>query len=168
MRLGTADKWNGETEATSDLRLERRVDGQLWATRGERDEPVWIVRCFPWTEPSRFISLRDGEEEEFALVRDPAELEPASRHALELALAEAGFVLEIEAVTECEEEVEIRTWRVRTRQGPRAFQTRRDDWPRDLPGGGLLIRDVAGDLYSVPDPDALDARSRELLWAFLD
>jgi hypothetical protein len=67
-----------------------------------------------------------------------------------------------------EEEVEIRVWRVRTRQGARRFQTRRDDWPRTLPGGGLLIRDVAGDLFHVPDPDALDRTSQERLWAFVD
>jgi hypothetical protein len=48
------------------------------------------------------------------------------------------------------------------------FQTRLDDWPRELPGGDILIRDVAGDLYHVPDPEALDQRSQELLWAFVD
>jgi hypothetical protein len=37
-----------------------------------------------------------------------------------------------------------------------------------VPGGGLLIRDVAGDLYHVPDPSDLDRKSRELLWAFVD
>jgi hypothetical protein len=33
-------------------------------------------------------------------------------------------------------------WRVHTDQGARRFQTRLDDWPRKLPDGGLLIRDV--------------------------
>ena len=150
------------------LRLERRVDGQLWATRGTRAEPVTIILCFPWTEPGRFISLRDGEEEEFALVRDIEALDVDSRDALAQSLAEAGFVLEIVAVMSCEEEVEIRNWKVRTRQGLRTFQTNRDDWPREIPGGGLLIRDVAGDLYYVDDPATLDEKSRALLWAFVD
>ena len=150
------------------LRLERRIDGQLWATLGKRDEPVTIICCFPWTEPGRFISLRDREEDEFALVRDIGALDVDSRDALARSLAEAGFVLEIVAVTACEEEVEIRNWEVRTRQGPRTFQTNRDDWPREIPGGGLLIRDVAGDLYYVDDPATLDEKSRALLWAFVD
>jgi hypothetical protein len=34
--------------------------------------------------------------------------------------------------------------------------------------GGLLIRDVAGDLYHLAEPAKLDKRSRELLWAFVD
>ena len=154
--------------ASEGLRLERRIDGQLWATEETREEPVTIVRCFPWTEPGSFISLRDANEDEFALVRDIAELDADSRDALSQSLAEAGFLLAIVAVMKCEEEVEIRSWKVRTRQGPRSFQTQRDDWPRDLPGGSLLIRDVAGDLYYVDDPAALDEKSRELLWAFVD
>src|SRR5205809_76993 len=66
------------------------------------------------------------------------------------------------------EEVEIRRWRVETQQGPRTFQTRLDDWPRTLPHGGLLIRDLAGDLYHLVAPERLDRESRELLWAFVD
>ena len=152
----------------SELTLERRSDGRLWATRGSAKRAVWVRRCFPWSEPARFVSLRDDEEREFALVRDPAELDAASRHVLEEAMAAAGFVFEVTRVTAIEEEVEIRHWRVETRQGTRSFQTRLDAWPRLLPHGGLLLRDVAGDLYHVTDPSALDKRSRALLWAFVD
>jgi hypothetical protein len=67
-----------------------------------------------------------------------------------------------------EEEVEIRHWTVETVHGPRTFQTHLDAWPRTLPMGGLLIRDVAGDLYRLADPASLDRKSRELLWAFVD
>jgi len=150
------------------LSLEQRSDGRLWAVRGDEERAVWVRRCFPWSEPGRYLSLRDGDEEEFALVRDPAELDAVSREALETALALAGFVFEITRVLEIEEEVEIRRWRVETRQGARSFQTRLDDWPRTLPHGGLLIRDVTGDLYHLGRPAALDQRSRALLWAFVD
>jgi len=151
-----------------ELRLERRADGQLWAVLGLEAVPLWVHRCFPWTAPGRFISLRDKEEEEVALVRDLSELEPESRRALQSALLEAGFVLEVESVESIEDEIEIRTFRVRTRQGPRRFQTLRDEWPRPMPGGGILLRDVAGDLYLVRDPQALDRASRDRLWPLLD
>jgi len=150
------------------LSLEQRPDGRLWAVRGDEERAVWVRRCFPWSEPAQYLSLRDGDEEEFALVRDPADLDDASRAALEDALALAGFVFEITRVLEIEEEVEIRRWRVETRQGPRSFQTRLDDWPRTLPHGGLLIRDVTGDLYHLGRPAVLDRHSRALLWAFVD
>jgi hypothetical protein len=151
-----------------ELRLERSPDGQLEARVGGDARPVWVRRCFPWMAPSRFVSLRDADEEEVALVRDLDELEPESRRALEGSLVEAGFVLEVEGVESVEDEIEIRTFHVRTRQGPRRFQTLRDEWPRPLPGGGILLRDVAGDLYVVRDPKALDRRSLDRLWALLD
>ena len=155
-------------ETQPQLCLTHRSDGQLWATRGAEERVVRVRRAFPWSEPGRFISLRDAGDREFALVAEPRALDAESRAALEAALAAAGFVFVITAVTEIEEEVEIRTWRVATRQGARTFQTRLDEWPRPLPGGGLLIRDVAGDLYRIDDLAALDAKSLELLWAYVD
>ncbi len=156
--------------ATEDDRivLQRRHDGQLWAHRRGEECAVFVRRCFPWSEPTDYVSLRGSDEKEFALIRDPAELDNASREVLEQALAEAGFVLEISAIESVDEEVEIRNWKVETRQGPRSFQTRLDDWPRQVPSGGTLIRDVAGDLYYVQDPASLDKKSRDLLWAFVD
>ena len=88
--------------------------------------------------------------------------------ALAEALLEAGFVLEVVEVLEIEEDVEIRRWKVRTRQGLRSFQTALDAWPRDAPTGGLLIEDVAGDLFRIPPQEDLDAKSRKRVWAFLD
>ena len=157
-----------KVEPATELRLAYRSDGQLWATRGQEECVVRVRRAFPWSEPERFISLRDAGDHEFALVAEPETLDPISRRALDTALAAAGFVFAVTEVREIEEEVEIRTWRVVTRQGVRTFQTRLDDWPRPLPEGGLLIRDVAGDLYRIDDLAAFDERSRELLWAYVD
>jgi len=163
---GTMELWSppaGDNEltlASTDGRLVIIVDG--------RSIPVSVRQCFPWSEPGKHLSLRDEEEEEVALVEDPAMLTTESRQALEIALAEAGYVIAVTRVVEIDEEVEIRQWTVETRDGRRFFQTHLDDWPRVLPMGGLLIRDVSGDLYRLPDPARLDRRSRELLWAFVD
>lgn len=146
----------------------RGADGRLRVHVGETMHIVRLRRCFPWSEPGRFISLRDDDEREIVLIADPAELDDASRRVLEGALAEAGFVFEIMAVIDVEEEVELRRWSVACAQGRRTFQTRLDEWPRQLPDGGLLLRDLAGDLYRLPDQSTLDARSRTLLWAFVD
>jgi hypothetical protein len=155
-------------ETTPDLALRTAGEGHLVAIIDGEAVTVRLQQCFPWSEPHRHLSLRDGDGQEVALVDDPAELEPASRAALERALAAAGFVLRVTRVRSIDEEVEIRHWQVDTEQGPRAFQTHLDEWPQPLPGGGLLIRDVAGDLYRLPAPPQLDRHSRQLLWAFVD
>ena len=155
-------------EMGTELRLEKRADGLLWATKDGVETAVTVRRCFPWSEPLQHLSLRDADDEEVAIVLHPAELDEPSRRALEEAVREAGFAFTVTRVLEVEEEVELRHWKVETRQGSRTFQTRLDDWPRQLPGGGFLIRDVGGDLYRLENPAELDKKSRELLWSFVD
>jgi hypothetical protein len=154
-------------EESEAIPLRSAPDGRLIAFTERGPVAVRVRQCFPWSEPHRHLSLRDSEEREVMLVEDPVTLGAASREALERALAEAGFVLEVTRVVSIDEEVEIRQWTVETRHGPRSFQTHLDDWPRVLPGGGLLIRDVAGDLYRLTVTE-LDRKSRDLLWAFVD
>lgn len=158
----------GITVMTTGPRLVIGLDGRLEIETATGWRPVVVRRCFPWSDPGRHISLRDEDEEEVVLIEEPSRLDPTSREAIERALAEAGFVLEVTRLLSVDEEVEIRHWKVETRHGPRSFQTRLDDWPRVLPGGGILIRDVGGDLYHVAAPATLDAESRRLLWAFVD
>ena len=155
-------------EQTEGLKLRRGADGRLFVIIDDKPVAVRLRQCYPWSEPHRHLSLRDADDREVALIDDPETLAPESRRAVERALADAGFVLEVTRVLDIDEEVEIRQWTVETRQGKRAFQTHLDDWPRVLPGGGLLIRDVAGDLYRLGDPKDMDRKSRELLWAFVD
>ena len=155
-------------EGADTLVLRSTDDGRLVAVVNGEAVTVRLRQCFPWSEPHRFLSLRDGDDEEVALIDDPSALAPGSRQALENALAAAGFVLDVTRVLSIEEEVEIRQWVVETLSGKRSFQTHLDEWPRTLPNGGLLIRDVAGDLYRLAAPKAMDRRSRELLWAFVD
>ena len=152
---------------TLDIELVIR-NGRLIVICNEQPISVRLRQCFPWSEPHRHLSLRDDKEREVALIDDPAQLVPASRRALEDALAAAGFVLVVTRVVGVDEEVEIRHWSVETMHGPRTFQTHLDDWPRTLPGGDLLIRDVGGDLYRLANPREMDRKSRELLWAFVD
>ena len=150
------------------LMLERTPDHRLCASIGNERCMVVAQRCFPWSAPGQFISLRSADGKEFALVIDPADLSAAAREVLERALAEAGFIFQVHAVLAIEEEIELRHWHVQTSQGSRRFQTRLDDWPRRLPDGGLLIRDVTGDLYRLEAPGEMDRKSRALLWAFVD
>ena len=159
---------NQKLEKAAELLLERRGDGQLWAILNGASRPVRVHRCFPWSEPDQFLSLRDQENQEVALVTHLGELGEESREALAASLLEAGFVLRVTSIVEVDEEIEIRSWKVETEQGPRSFQTKLDDWPWEVPGGGIVIRDVAGDLYFVANPEAMDEKSKKWLWAFVD
>jgi Domain of unknown function (DUF1854) len=155
-------------EAREPVRLQRQPDGRLVVVRAAAVTPVRPVRCFPWSRPGAYVSLRDDQDQEVAFVVDPQALDPESQAALQEELAQAGFVLHIRRILSVREELEIRIWKVETDEGPRTFQTSRDEWPRQLAEGSLLLRDVAGDLYLIPRAAALDPTSRRVLWAFTD
>lgn len=150
------------------VRLEQRSDGQLWYVKGEQSIAVTVKPCFPWTQPGKYISLRNKEDKEVMLINDVSMLDTESQQALELALLDVGFVLEIEGVDKIEEDFELVNWIVRTRQGKCQFQTKRDDWPRTIPGGGILIKDVGRNLFYIESMQKLDQRSRKILRVYAD
>ncbi len=151
------------------VQIERKEDGRLLVRHGAfGTRHASVQRCFPWSEPQRFISLRDDEGEELVLVDHLENLDDRSRHAVEEALAEAGFVFEVRSIHAIETEFEIRDWHVNSDQGELRFQTRLDEWPRETRDGSLLLRDVAGNLIRFPQPDTLDRKSADLLWSYLD
>lgn len=148
--------------------LHRAENGRLLLERDDGRVPVEIRRCFPWAEPNRWLSLRDKEGVELSMVRDLGELDPASRALMEEELRDSGHTFEITGVRVCRKELELRCWEVDTAQGPRAFQTELDEWPRSLPNGGILIRDICGDLYTIPDPSKLAPAGRVMVEALME
>src|SRR5690242_16852077 len=68
---------------TPSLRIERWEDGQLRVYKNGNPVVVKPARCLPWTQPSRYISLRDEEDNEVALVTRLDELDKKSREYLE-------------------------------------------------------------------------------------
>ena len=157
-----------EASAQNELALEFDLAGSLVAVVNGQRTVVHVHRCFPWSAPDVHLSLRDHQENEVAHVATLDDLPEASRAIIQQALASSGFVFEITAIESIVEELEIRQWKTTTSQGPRVFQTKLDEWPRQLPGSGWLIRDVAGDAYRIPHLTELDARTCNLLWPFVD
>lgn len=138
-------------------------DGRLALQSDSGPRPVQLNRCFPWSHPDRFLSLRDPDGNELLFLQNPDDLDPASRELLQDELAQSGSLFEIESIQSLSKEIELRCWEVTTRQGPRSFQTELDEWPRTLPDGRLLIEDLFGDLYVV-DPARLDPAGRNYIW----
>ena len=133
----------------------------------ERGVAVRIAPCFPWSRAGRYVSVRTNGDKEIALIGSLDQLAEGTRRLVEQTLAEIGFVLEITRVESIETEIEVRNWVVDTRQGPFTFQTKLDEWPDPLDDGNLVLRDVAGNLFLIPDPKTLDAQSRKLLRPFV-
>ena len=150
----------------------RRDDGRLML-RETRDglrveTPVQIACCFPWSRAREFVSIRDDKGKELALVGQLDELPAAVGRLIGEELDRRTFVPHIVAVSSIAEQAELFHWQVVTDAGPRGFLTARHEYLQTLSDGKVLIKDVGNDLYLVDDPSRLDAKSRRLLWAYLD
>lgn len=152
----------------SDLRVVRQEDGRYCAAWNGHRALIQVMSCFPWTAPGTYLSLRDAHDREVALVPSLDDLEPESRGVLAQALRASAFAFRITGVTQVRRAFEIRHWEVTCAEGARKFQTKVDDFPETLLPHGLLITDVAGDVYVVEDWTALDKHSRKELALFVD
>jgi hypothetical protein len=144
--------------------LLREPDGQ----GGTKETPVQAVSCFPWSRRNAFVSLRDEKGKELRLIEDLDRVPEAARGLVEAHLTRRLFVPRITAVRAITMDAELFRWEVETDAGPRVFVATRNDYPRSLGDGRVLVKDVGNDLYLIENPAALDARSRRLLWIYLD
>ena len=149
------------------LDLTRFSDGRLGLRLESGEIPVTVTRCFPWSNPLSYLSLRNEKGEEKGFVTALDDLSPESRALLEEELKLTGQTFEIIRIHKVQKEIELRCWEVETQGGDRHFQTELDVWPRALPDGSLLVQDLYGDLYRIQDPQALDAASQKILTPLL-
>lgn len=154
------------SRAEAVVRLERNARGQLVLHRGGAGEPivgVRVARCFPWSLPQQYISIRDEQGNELHLFESLKQAEPQTRQIIEQELAAQEFVPAITAVERIDDAFDVMTWQVQTDRGPVELQVKSDEDVRQLADGRVLIKDHAGGLFEVRDMQRLDSRSRRLL-----
>jgi ABC-type multidrug transport system ATPase subunit len=127
---------------------------------------VLARRCFPLSDPDRFICLVGPRGRELCCIESPSALGIESRQALESALAASELLPRVERIETVLEAATQSTWTVVTDRGARAFIVEQEDHIRRLADGRHLITDSHGMRYLIPKPEELDAKSRKLLSAF--
>jgi len=123
-------------------------------------------RCFPLTDPERFVALTDQRGHELVCLDDPSELDTESRAALFGALGAATFlpvIRKIETVTPLDARFE---WHVDTDRGRVSFVLEQEEHVRPLEEGRYVVTDSHGMRYLIEQAAALDTASRRLLGRF--
>ncbi len=150
--------------------ITRNEAGQLTVCLEGRDEPIpdaRVARCFPWSLPETYISIRNKDGKEVALLKTLAELDPASRAIVQQELHDKVFNPRITRIVEHKTEFGVTSITAQTDRGPVTFQIRTRDDIRILSTTRLLFRDADGNTYEVADLLALDPASQEFLQNYL-
>jgi hypothetical protein len=123
-----------------------------------------VLRAFPLTEPRRYLSVRDGGGKEVGVLVEPAALAADDRAIVEAELERRYLVPIVQRVIGIKERFGTVDWQVETDRGRCTFTTRnlRENVTRPAPGR-VILSDVDGNRYDVPDLELLDAASRDAL-----
>lgn len=128
-------------------------------------KPVWAS---PLTFPNRYLALLDAKGEEIAMITDPKELDPASREAVERELRLRNLTAVVSKILHAKQEYGATYWSVETDRGERDFVTQNlqenAQWFSDT---HLLLIDVDGNRYEIPNIRALDLRSQQYIQSIL-
>jgi len=127
---------------------------------------VKAVRAFPLSKPDRLIGLLDVRNGDriIGIIADPRELDASSRKCLMKSVDGHYFLPTITRICSLREEFGAAYFDVETDCGKRHFVAKGlRDGTQHLGDGELLIPDVDGNRYRIPDWRRLDALSRKFL-----
>ncbi len=121
---------------------------------------VTVRRILPLSDPNRYISLGVGEELEIGIIEDPARLDSESLKILREELDKRYFTPIIQKVLRVKERFGIHDWEVKTSRGRITFSVQGlHQNVRQFPPARLLVTDVRGNRYDIPDYHRLDSHS---------
>ena len=151
-------------------RIECDSSGKLRVFLADCDDPIenaQIARCFPWSFPQDYISVRDGAGKEVTLLDSLDTLDEASREVILTELRHKIFNPCITSISACDIEFGVTTISAGTDRGDVTFQVASRDDVRYLTATRLLLQDVDANTYEIPDMTSLDTDSRRCLSVFL-
>lgn len=162
-RVPVADATDGSGMQPSELKIFYDPKDQLRLTVGVEKsyvhvKPVWAA---PLSKPNRYLALLDGKGDEIVMIEDPATLPAESLEAVRQELHRRYLTANVLSVSHAKEEFGATYWTVETDRGRRDFVTQNLQenaiW---LSADHLLLLDVDGNRFEIPDVGALDAASR--------
>jgi hypothetical protein len=147
------------------FRLNREPDGSLsLAIGGVNRGPVRLLRAAPLSDPDRYISLIDANDDEVTMIADLADLDNDTRALVRRELEHSYPTLTIRRVTSARVESGVAYLTVEISGGGSRDVIVRDVHERMRQfGQRLLISDADDNRFQVPDVRVLDGRSAKLL-----
>jgi hypothetical protein len=124
-------------------------------------KPAWSA---PLSHPNQYLALLDGTGQEIVTIKDLEQLPSDSLSAVKEELGRRYLTAEIWAIESARSEFGATYWTVETDRGRRDFVTQSlQENAQWLGEGHLLLVDVDGNRFEIPNVAHLDGRSRQLV-----
>ncbi len=140
----------------------------------EEFERVVIRRSFPVTAPNEFLSVREpdtrkkGRGSEIGMIRDLSIFDKDTIAIINAELDLRYFTPEIKKITAAKEKFGYCYWEADTSAGHVAFVLNNPFGNiRKLEDGRILIADMDGNCFLIPDPEALDRQSYKVIEIYI-
>jgi hypothetical protein len=147
------------------MRVFRLAGVPRMTIEGERS---WLkispARTFPLSDPEHYIGFLDGAGKDIGMLYDPEQLDSESRHIVEEEIDRRYFVPVVDRVISVKEEFGAVYWKVETDRGEKDLVVRnlRDNM-QELSATRLMITDVDGNRFEIPDVTRLDNKSQGII-----
>lgn len=153
------------TTSFANLSFRKNDWGQLVLTFADGAEHVGVepVRCFPLTEPERWIAILDAEGREVLNLPSLDVLSPTAREVLRRELIEREFMPSIRKISSASAPNPPCQWIVETDRGATQFQLESEDEVRRLGKNSVVIADSHGIRYKIEDIGKLDSFSQRTI-----
>ncbi|MDO5155927.1 MAG: DUF1854 domain-containing protein [Eubacteriales bacterium] len=131
-------------------------------------ERVKIIRLFPFTDPDRYLSVRDGNENEIGVIEDLKKLPEETAALIKAQLELYYFTPVIEKIIGIKDEYGYAYFHVMTDRGECKFTINMGaNAVSKLTETRLLITDLDGNRFEIPDVLALTVKEQRKLDLFL-
>ncbi len=144
------------------VRLTAEGDPRLTPDRCYAD--VRIARAFPFSDPDKYIGLRDASDKDIGTLVSLDGIDADSRRIITEELERRYFLPVWERTVRVKEQYGVIDWEMVTDRGTRTYSLRNiKDSVQNLGQNRVLITDPEGNRFEVRDTDSLDAKSRDVL-----
>lgn len=149
----------------------RTAGGFVRMTFGGKEYPrIAVHRCFPYSEPDAYISIREpeGDGREIGLIENLRALPKETQEMLEEQMALRYFAPKIQRIHDIKEEYGYSYWDVTTDKGRCRFTVRMGSGSVYAIGHNrYLVNDLDGNRFEIPDLYALSAGEIKKLDLFI-
>ena len=134
----------------------------------EREERVQVLRAFPFELEWEFLSVLNESEEELGLIRNLDDFEGEARELLKAEIERRYYSPILTKILKVKEKYGFSYWKAESQEGEVEFTLR--DAHRNIlraEGNRVILLDVNGNRFQIPDVTALDRRSYQKIELYL-